>query len=113
MKKKKLTKSEKKRIRKERKEYNKQEDLIVGDSPIFRHKYRHRSFYCPICEQRFDTSDYLSGVFKGNDRAMWLANMVMHYRHNHITSWNKFGDGTEEPIEKQRISVTTTQRSPL
>lgn len=127
MKKKKLTKSEKKRIRKERKEYNKQEDLIVGDSPIFRHKYRHRTFYCPICEQRFDTSDYLSSVFKGNDKAMWLANMVMHYRHNHITSWNKywgwngrayreaahFGDyDTEKSIVNERAKRQIARKCP-
>ena len=64
--------------------------MIAKDSPIFYHKYRHRSFYCPICKQRFDTSDYLGKVFKGNDKAMWLSNMVMHYRHNHIVSWNKY-----------------------
>ena len=45
--------------------------------------------FCPICETYFDTSDYLNEVFQNNERARWLANMVMHYRHDHQTSWNK------------------------
>ena len=126
-KKKKLSKTEKAKARKERKAYNKQEDLIVGDSPIFYHKYRHKSFYCPICDKRFDTSDYLSTVFKGNDKAMWLANMVTHYRHSHITSWNKywgwygnayrkaahFGDyDTEKSIVNERAKRQIARKCP-
>ncbi len=45
--------------------------------------------FCPICETYFDTSDYLNKVFQNDERARWLANMVMHYRHYHQTSWDK------------------------
>jgi hypothetical protein len=44
--------------------------------------------YCPICNRYFETSDYLSQIFE-EDRTKWLANMITHYRHNHISSWNK------------------------
>jgi hypothetical protein len=43
---------------------------------------------CPICNQYFKTSEYLNSIFKDDDKARWLANMVMHHRHDHITSWN-------------------------
>ena len=56
---------------------------------ICRHQERgNYTVYCPICEYRFEGSDYLKTVFN-DDRELWLANMVMHYRHEHITSWNK------------------------
>jgi len=36
-----------------------------------------------------------------------------HKRLKQFPNYEIWEDGTEEPIEKQRISVTTTQRSPL
>ena len=44
--------------------------------------------FCPICENFFHTSNFLNTNIKA-EHVLWLANMVMHYRHNHITSWNK------------------------
>lgn len=50
------------------------------------------SVYCPLCDSCFDGSTYLKDVFD-DVPTLWLANMVTHYRHNHITSWNKmWGD---------------------
>lgn len=54
------------------------EELITNDN-----------VYCPLCNRHFKQSEYLSSVFLENNKAAWLANMVTHYRHNHITSWNK------------------------
>ncbi len=79
----KKAKAEKKRIYKE-------ELSLAGDAPIIRHKYHNWTFFCPICGKRFEVSDYLCSIFKDDDKALWLANMVMHYRHKHITSWNKY-----------------------
>ena len=45
--------------------------------------------YCPICKQYFDTSDYLNDIFGDDEKARWLANMVMHYRHSHVVSWDR------------------------
>ena len=87
--KKRLSKSEKAEARRERKRVYQEEMLQAGDSPIFHHKYRNTTFFCPLCGKRFETSEYLGQVFKGKDKALWLANMVTHYRHSHITSWNK------------------------
>lgn len=70
--------------------------------------------YCPICGQTFRRSEYLATVFD-DPLALWLANMVTHYRHVHITSWNKmwgrrgsyyrqaahFGD---YEVEKQKVN---------
>lgn len=50
--------------------------------------FRDGSFFCPMCNNYFKESEYLSTVIS-NPRTLWLANMVTHYRHNHITSWNK------------------------
>ena len=44
--------------------------------------------YCPLCGKYFESSEYLNSIFK-NENSRWLANMVTHYRHTHITSWNK------------------------
>ena len=45
--------------------------------------------YCPMCKKYFCGSDYLYSIFAADEKALWFANMVMHYRHSHITSWNK------------------------
>lgn len=42
---------------------------------------------CPICNSYFETSHFLNEAIEG-EHTRWLANMVTHYRHNHITSWN-------------------------
>lgn len=44
--------------------------------------------YCPMCKGYFSGSDYLKTVFT-DEKQLWLANMVTHYRHSHIESWNK------------------------
>lgn len=44
--------------------------------------------YCPICKKSVGSSDYLKTVIQ-DERVLWIANMITHYRHNHITSWNK------------------------
>lgn len=44
---------------------------------------------CPICGRYVKKSDYLAEVFKDNPKVEWLANLITHYRHTHITSWNK------------------------
>ncbi len=88
-KKKKLSKLEKAEAKKERRRVYQEEMEQAGNSPIFHHKYRKTTFYCPLCGKRFETSEYLGQVFKGKDKVLWLANMVTHYRHNHISSWNK------------------------
>ena len=46
-------------------------------------------FFCPLCGNENILSDYLKDLFKDNSQTLWLANMITHYRHNHITSWNK------------------------
>lgn len=62
----------------------------IDKTPIINHSKHHQTFYCPICNERFSSSDYLAQAFKDDEKTMWLANMVTHYRHNHITSWNKY-----------------------
>jgi hypothetical protein len=44
--------------------------------------------YCPLCEQQFMRSSYLSTVFPAGSGPLWFANMVMHYRHHHVVYYN-------------------------
>ena len=44
--------------------------------------------YCPICKRYFESSDYLATVIE-DDRVLFIANNITHYRHTHIESWNK------------------------
>jgi hypothetical protein len=50
-------------------------------------------FFCPLHGWYVVRSPHLAEVFKDRPKAEWLANMVTHYRHSHITSWNKMWSG--------------------
>jgi hypothetical protein len=50
--------------------------------------FNKSKFYCPLCENSHLRSEYLTNAF-GDTRDGWLANMVTHYRHHHVSSWNK------------------------
>jgi len=56
----------------------------VKDISEYLHQQR-----CPICHLKVNQSDYLETVFENEPQTLWLANLVTHYRHDHITSWNK------------------------
>ncbi len=43
---------------------------------------------CPICNHFFRTSDFLNNEIH-DEHVRWLANMVTHYRHVHLKSWDK------------------------
>lgn len=47
--------------------------------------------FCPICSKYFPQSEHLKKVI-GNQNTLWVANMVTHYRHSHIRSWNRCWD---------------------
>lgn len=76
--------------------YSEDEDYVRAVERIRKLKAEHieilnsikEKLFCPICSSEFLGSDYLRVVFK-DYKTRWLANMVTHYRHNHITSWNK------------------------
>jgi hypothetical protein len=44
---------------------------------------------CPICGEMVNESKYLEERFKDTPEVNYLAHMITHYRHHHITSWNK------------------------
>jgi hypothetical protein len=126
-KKNKLTKSEKAEARKERRRLYLEALNKVGDKPIFSFINHPSQYYCPICKQRFEVSNYLNKVFGKDEKSLWLANMVMHYRHCHITSWNKywgwngwryrqaahFGDyDTEKAIVNERAKRQIARKCP-
>lgn len=64
--------------------------------------------WCPICEHRFNTSEYLAEVFADDPRTQWLANMVTHYRHEH-RAWDRNLDNLrcygESTYERQKAIV--------
>lgn len=78
----------KKIAQKEKRERYNQELQDAADKMVCYHTNGTYTIYCPICKKRFEGSDYLKTVFV-DEQALWLANMVTHYRHTHITSWNK------------------------
>lgn len=79
---------EEKKQTKEKKPEPTYEEILPHQVPVQYNRYDGYSLYCPLCKSRFHGSDYLETVFE-DEAQLWLANMVMHYRHNHITSWNK------------------------
>lgn len=44
--------------------------------------------YCPICNHYYERSEYLASAISDN-KIRFIANLVTHYRHTHISSWNK------------------------
>lgn len=65
--------------------------VCQDDDPIESHLpqlFVELTFYCPLCRAYFPESEYLRTAI-GDERTLWIANMITHYRHTHITSWNK------------------------
>ena len=63
--------------------------------------------YCPICKRFVEGSDYLWGeAFPDDFFAYWMANLVKHYRHDHIRyydrSWQNFWYAEKNP-EYQKL----------
>lgn len=58
------------------------------ESQLIRKRASYYQVYCPLCNEWFGGSSYLFTVFT-DERSLWLANMVTHYRHSHIISWDK------------------------
>ena len=58
------------------------------ESQLIRKRDSYYQVYCPLCNEWFGGSSYLFTVFT-DERSLWLANMVTHYRHSHIISWDK------------------------
>lgn len=47
-----------------------------------------QNFFCPICVDFNKASEYLNSVIT-DKKTLWLANMITHYRHHHISWWDK------------------------
>ncbi|MEX1135856.1 MAG: hypothetical protein WEB89_03065 [Balneolales bacterium] len=68
-------------------------DELTNDKVVMQQIYKtttsaQTKFYCPLCDSHHAESEYLATAFK-NDKTKWLANMITHYRHSHINSWDK------------------------
>lgn len=50
------------------------------------------TFYCPLCSAYFSDSHHLRQAI-ADEKVLWLANMVTHYRHTHVSYWNKCWGG--------------------
>jgi hypothetical protein len=74
-------------------EHNDEEVMIKDDAvtiaaaDVDKSKYKHFHI-CPLCNRSINRSDYLREIFADEPEVEWLANLVTHYRHDHITSWN-------------------------
>ncbi len=47
------------------------------------------NFICPICKKVVEPSDYLHGIFSDDEYAEYAANLITHYRHEHINYYDK------------------------
>lgn len=53
--------------------------------------YDVRRFFCPMCDVYYEDSSYLNSVIP-NEKTLWIANMITHYRHKHVKWWdNRWG----------------------
>jgi hypothetical protein len=71
--------------------YDCDEDEYVENGGIYERCYKKLTvphLYCPFCHNWHQASVYL-GRHISDERTRWMANMVTHYRHHHIMSWNK------------------------
>lgn len=64
-------------------------DFIPPSKRILSDKMYCEKSKCPICHQTVKKSDYLHKIFADEPIVEWLANLITHYRHDHLTSWNK------------------------
>jgi hypothetical protein len=65
-------------------------------------------FFCPICAEWINGSDYLAGLFEDKE-TVWLANLITHYRHSHIKYWDNsqkyiHSHGIDYDEEKQKVN---------
>jgi len=68
----------------------------IRDAPI-----TDGGVFCPLCGTRFSPSEYLCTVFQ-NPKINWLAQMVCHYRHNHIEYYDN-GVGFQASIGQHEV----------
>lgn len=45
-------------------------------------------FFCPMCDHYFKESEYLRTAIH-DEKVLWIANMITHYRHQHLRWWDK------------------------
>ncbi|MFA5478928.1 MAG: hypothetical protein WC337_02810 [Candidatus Muiribacteriota bacterium] len=60
-------------------------------APTMQPLFQGNTVFCPMCQRYFPESDYLKSVIE-KTKTLWIANMVTHYRHTHIVSWNRCWD---------------------
>lgn len=76
--------------------------------------YDIRGFFCPMCNGYYEDSSYLKSVLS-KEKTLWIANMITHYRHQHVRWWDnrwgrngyggrKYGDYDKEKIELNNSS---------
>lgn len=58
-------------------------------------------FICPLCNNEIHRSEYLNSIFEDDNYAEWAANLVTHYRHDHIRyydlSWQNWRYANKNP----------------
>ncbi|MCH7410170.1 hypothetical protein MM239_12250 [Belliella sp. DSM 111904] len=42
---------------------------------------------CPITNVKIKQSPYLAKVFQSDEKTLWIANLITHYRHNIYANW--------------------------
>lgn len=80
------------KIEREFRQIEKEQQKLLKNTEILETKifplFENDMFFCPLCKDYFPESDHLKTVID-NKNTLWIANMVTHYRHTHIKSWNR------------------------
>ena len=61
---------------------------LQGSNTPFAPETYMQDLRCPLCHCKVLRSDYLMELFDKNPHARWLAHLVTHYRHHHISWWD-------------------------
>jgi len=76
---------------------------------------------CPLCAERLPRSEHLRGVFAQDPYAEWAANLVTHYRHEHVGYYDRalhsaayraaMGPRTEDEFSYDAFKVQVNNRA--
>jgi len=82
----------------------------IAHPPINKDETGTTCFFDPIDGRYYTVSLYLKNVFNNHPDSLWIANMVTHYRHNHIKYWNKCWGYNGKRYREKWFTVYETEK---
>ena len=93
---------------------------ITGTASVFDNPERYMTDnLCPICQKHFEPAEYLKGGFADDPKALFIANLVIHYRQEHI-NWFEAIEGIDaqkkyrwykgDDMERRRVNESSKRQ---